>query len=303
MKISQIEAFIEIAKCQSISRAAENLYTNQSTLSSLLSSFEKELQLTLFNRSKKGVSLTADGKQIFDEALLILQIIRRWNTLHLNNQVSGTVTVVAPPALCSTLLLDIISQAKAEHPTLKIHNIEAKSSGMLYETIVNPDLNIMIVWFLSETEMYSAIQLARAHSYESSLLFEDNYNLIMNSHCPLAKKEFLSLADLSNVLFVSVPSSFSLNATLPTPVTNAFSSERRIELPNFSDILNFLAMNCNAISFASSEILRLNYAKEILTVKTLTDYPLPAWCVLFYPSSSTISVAEKYVVNLIKMSV
>ncbi|MBQ8094080.1 MAG: LysR family transcriptional regulator [Clostridia bacterium] len=61
MTLQQLNDVIAIAETGSFSRAAERLYIAQPSLTGAVKELEKELGLTLFNRSGKGASLTADG--------------------------------------------------------------------------------------------------------------------------------------------------------------------------------------------------------------------------------------------------
>lgn len=61
MTLQQLNYVIAIAENGSFRRAAERLYIAQPSLTSAVKELEKELGVTLFNRSGKGATLTADG--------------------------------------------------------------------------------------------------------------------------------------------------------------------------------------------------------------------------------------------------
>ncbi len=61
MTIQQIRYVIAIAETGSINRAAEVLYVAQPSLTSALREVEKELDITIFNRSGRGVTITPEG--------------------------------------------------------------------------------------------------------------------------------------------------------------------------------------------------------------------------------------------------
>ena len=64
MRTEQLQHFLEIAKCQSLTQAAENLFIGKSTLSNSISSLENELQNDLFWRTTKGTFLTPFGENM-----------------------------------------------------------------------------------------------------------------------------------------------------------------------------------------------------------------------------------------------
>lgn len=63
MTFTQLNYIITIAKTKSINKAAEQLYVSQPSLTSAVQELERELGITLFNRSGRGVTLTNDGAE------------------------------------------------------------------------------------------------------------------------------------------------------------------------------------------------------------------------------------------------
>ena len=80
MTLTQLNYFITIAETKSINKAAEQLYVSQPSLTSAVQELEKELGITLLNRSGRGVTLTNDGaefllyaKQLYGQYEMILE--------------------------------------------------------------------------------------------------------------------------------------------------------------------------------------------------------------------------------------
>lgn len=63
MTLTQLNYIITIAETKSINKAAEQLYVSQPSLTSAVQELEKELGITMFNRSGRGVTLTNDGAE------------------------------------------------------------------------------------------------------------------------------------------------------------------------------------------------------------------------------------------------
>lgn len=71
MDIQQIQYFLEVVRSENFSVAAENLYTTQSSVSKNIKSLEKELNIQLFDRSKRQIQLTEAGKLVLKDARAI----------------------------------------------------------------------------------------------------------------------------------------------------------------------------------------------------------------------------------------
>lgn len=68
MTLQQLNYVIHIAETGSINRAAEQLYVAQPSLTNAVKELEKETGITIFNRTGKGVTLTAEGAEFLPYA-------------------------------------------------------------------------------------------------------------------------------------------------------------------------------------------------------------------------------------------
>ena len=76
VKLELYRIFKEVAEAGNISVAARNLYISQSAVSQSVKQLENELQVRLFSRSPRGVSLTSEGQLLYEyvrSAISLLQ--------------------------------------------------------------------------------------------------------------------------------------------------------------------------------------------------------------------------------------
>lgn len=78
MTLQQLKYVIEIVNCGSITMAAQNLYITQPSLSKAISELEREMGITIFRRSNRGVILSEEGikflsyaRQVTEQAQLL----------------------------------------------------------------------------------------------------------------------------------------------------------------------------------------------------------------------------------------
>jgi len=74
-RLDLYKIFCEVAKCQSFSRAAKELYMTQPAVSQAVMNLERELGIRLFTRTSKGVALTNDGQLLFEHVNSAINLI------------------------------------------------------------------------------------------------------------------------------------------------------------------------------------------------------------------------------------
>ena len=65
MNLKQLEAFVQVAEGGSFSKAAKELFLTQPTISAHIAALEKELNVRLFVRNTKEVSMSDDGRELY----------------------------------------------------------------------------------------------------------------------------------------------------------------------------------------------------------------------------------------------
>ena len=66
IRLELYKIFDKVAKCQSFSKAAKELYMTQPAVSQAIMQLEDELKIRLFTRTPRGVILTNEGKLLFE---------------------------------------------------------------------------------------------------------------------------------------------------------------------------------------------------------------------------------------------
>ena len=75
MDLTQLRAFVAVAKEANLTRAAEQLHVTQPAVSLQIKSLQESLQLTLFTRSASGMRLTNDGARLLPFAEKVIASI------------------------------------------------------------------------------------------------------------------------------------------------------------------------------------------------------------------------------------
>ena len=122
MEMRVLRYFLTVAREQNITKAAELLHITQPTLSRQLAALEKELQVPLFNRGSKKITLTDEGILLKHRALEILALEEK--TLEeLKGQeelIEGSVTIGCGEFTSVESLADICEVFQKKYPKVQI---------------------------------------------------------------------------------------------------------------------------------------------------------------------------------------
>ena len=140
--------FYTVAKCGSLTKAAEELYISQPAVSQAIKQLENQLGATLFNRTHRGMELSVQGGKIIypkvEEALSLLDSAE--NTLiELKTTATGTIRVGATDSIFSNLLADKIAEYHDKYPAVKFDLI----TGTTLDTIAQLKDNKCDIVFLN----------------------------------------------------------------------------------------------------------------------------------------------------------
>ncbi|MCR5664637.1 MAG: LysR family transcriptional regulator [Oscillospiraceae bacterium] len=73
MTLLQMNYLLEIDRCGSMNKAAQSLFVSQSTLSNALAELERELGITVFHRSNRGIAPTEEGRELLGQIAPIVE--------------------------------------------------------------------------------------------------------------------------------------------------------------------------------------------------------------------------------------
>lgn len=133
------KAFYTVAKCGSLTKAAEELYISQPAVSQAIKQLETQLGGTLFNRTHKGMELSeTGGKQIFplvEQALKLFEQVES-KYAELKDTATGVVRICASDTVATHFLLPYIKKYHELYPDVNLI-LQNGTSGETIELLKN----------------------------------------------------------------------------------------------------------------------------------------------------------------------
>lgn len=131
--LSLYYVFYTVAECKNISSAAKKLYISQPAVSKSILKLEQNLKTTLFIRTSKGVSLTYEGKLLYQKVMNAFDSIKSGEDTikHILEFGEGHISFGTSTTLCRYELIPYLKDFIKENPNVSI-SIECNST---YETL------------------------------------------------------------------------------------------------------------------------------------------------------------------------
>jgi len=149
MKLSQIRAFVAVARCGKFSQAAVELDLTQPTISHAIATLEADLGVQLLFRGKKGVNLTPAGESVLVHCDRILNSIEdiKQEANRCKSLGGGKVRISAFRGAAAQLLPKIRAEFKLKYPQIEVKIVEEKDcpqvEQMVYEGKADLGFTIM----------------------------------------------------------------------------------------------------------------------------------------------------------------
>lgn len=186
MNLSQLYYFQKLAELQHYTRAAEELFISQPTLSHAISSLEEDLGCKLFRKQGRNVRLTDDGavfKEYVDEALGVLNDgIAALNIRQ--GRLSGTLQLGAIATVRADYLPALVMDYRRKRGNLIELRIEQGSTQELVDDLLAGKLDLAIAAKVDDPRVVF------------TKLFDHSIGVIVRTDHPLARHDSVSLSEL-----------------------------------------------------------------------------------------------------------
>ena len=146
MDVRQLRYFLEVARFNNFTKAGEALRIAQPAISMAVKKLEAELDVLLFNRHDKKVSLTAEGEKFLPHARRILEDLKgaELEMAELKGLTKGEVRLGITPMISAYFFPDIFRDFKRSYPQLHL-SVLGEGSGRIQKMIAQGELDMGVV--------------------------------------------------------------------------------------------------------------------------------------------------------------
>lgn len=229
LNIWELNYVMEVAKTGSISKAAQNLFLSQPHLSNTIKTVEKELGVTLFRRSTKGMTLTEEGRIFIKQANNILsefEVLKAVFRSRPEETVRVRVSVTRSYQI-NRCMSDFINKHD-DKGNFVIH-IKETNPFQVIKDVRYKDAEFGILHFFDAQKDYFINQF-NMHSIEYKFQYDREFLLAMSVNNPLSRVDVITEDMLAKQIAIvygdyEIPSA---SYEIVTEISDIMLSEKRI---------------------------------------------------------------------------
>lgn len=188
MELRVLRYFLMAAREENITRAAQLLHLTQPTLSRQLIQLEEELGVTLFRRSKQGLTLTPEGMLLKRRAqeLLALSDKTTEELSHRGNTISGTITLGCGETNNMQMLAEQMARFRQLHPLVRF-SIYSATADEIQDRLENGLVELGLLMEPVEIARYDFVRMP----------CRERWGVLVPKHSPLARQGMVTPQDLA----------------------------------------------------------------------------------------------------------
>lgn len=281
--------FYYVAKHRNVTLAAQTLMSSQSNVTRAIKSLENTLGCTLFIRSNRGVSLTAEGERLYAHVQAAMEhLLAGEEELSLESQtLRGTVSIGTSGVALRCFLLRVLEEFQHNHPQVRLR-ISNHSTPQAIAALKSGAVDLALV--TSPVDVTPAIKVSEVKTIRNVAVGGAAYETL--------GERTLALSELCNYPLVSLgphtkthelyTAWFAIHGLRFSPDIEAYTSDQILPI----------VRNNLGIGFVPQEIFEAEKHDSLVRLKLEDEPPSRSICFI-KRTDQTLSLAAKELERLI----
>jgi len=271
MTLQQLKYVVAVAETGNITEAAKKLFISQPSLTSAIRELEKEMQVTIFNRTNKGVVISNEGDIFLSYARQVLEQASLLEEKFLNvKQQSPRFSVSCQHySFAVNAFADVIRRFAGNQYDFTLRETQTYE---IIEDVSRLKSEIGILYTSSKNEEIIK-KLVKQNDLKFEVLFVAKPHVFISSRHPLAGRESLSLEDLEEYPYLSFEQGEYNSFYFSEEILSTLDRSRNIKVRDRATLFN-LVIGLNGYTVSSGIISKELNGENIIAKPLLVDEPM-----------------------------
>ena len=263
MTFQQLKYVITVAETGTITEAAGKLYVSQPSLTKAIHELEKEMNIVIFNRTNKGISLSREGdeflgyaRQVLDQAAILEDKYKGGHGGKKKFCVSTQHYSFAVNAF-----VDLIKQYGQDEYDFSLRETQTYE---IIEDVARMRSEIGIL-FLNDFNEVVLDKILKSHDLEFHLLFIAKPHVFISRNHPLAGREIITNEELEQYPYLSYEQGEHNSFYFSEEIFSPFERKKNIRVRDRATLFNLL-IGLNGYTVCSGVIDEKLNGKDIIAV-------------------------------------
>lgn len=282
MTLQQLRYVVTVAETGNITEASKRLFISQPSLTNAIRELEKEMNISIFNRTNKGVAVTNDGDVFLSYARQVLEQTSLLEEKFLNKSEQNPKFSVSCQhySFAVNAFVDVIREFGGSQYDFTLRETQTYE---IIEDVSRLKSEIGILYTSSKNEEV-ILKIIKQNDLKFEELFVAKPHVFISSRHPLAQKELITLKDLEDYPYLSFEQGDYNSFYFSEEILSTLDRRKNIKVRDRATLFN-LVIGLNGYTVSSGVISKeLNgeniiakplCVEETMRIGTITHKDMP----------------------------
>ena len=263
MTLQQLRYIITVAETGTITEAANQLYISQPSLTNAIHELEKEMNLTIFNRTNKGITVSKEGEEFLGYARQVLEQAAILEDKYKGNGGGKKQFCVSTQhySFAVNAFVDLIKKYGQDEYDFSLRETQTYE---IIEDVAHMRSEIGIL-FLNEFNETVLNKILKAQDLQFHELFVAQPHVFISRKHPLAGKEIITNEELEEYPYLSFEQGEHNSFYFSEEIFSASERKKNIRVRDRATLFNLL-IGLNGYTVCSGVIDKKLNGKDIIAV-------------------------------------
>ena len=268
MTLQQLKYAVAIADKGSINEAAKYLFISQPSLSNAIKDLEKEIKITIFTRTNRGIQISSEGAEFLGYARQVLQQSELLEQKYLSGMPAKQRFSVSTHhyLFASNAFVDLIKEFGGEEYEFTFR--ETKTYEVI-DDVKNLRSEIGLI-YLSDFNAPVIGKLLKESNLVFTELFTARPHVFLYKHHPLAQNKTITLEELEDYPCVSFEQGDQNSFYFSEEVLSTRSVKKSIKVSDRAAVVNMM-IGVNAYTFSTGVFPEYLHGEDIVSIPLEAD--------------------------------